>query len=170
MRIPFDQLPDHGRLWVFPAARALTPDESQALLEEVDSFLDTWAAHGAPLQAAREFLHDRFLVVGVDQSAEAPSGCSIDALVNSLRSLGGSLGVELIQHAPVWYRDAGGAVRTVNRSAFRTLAADGDVDVDTPVFDTSLTRVGDYRAGGLEQPARATWHGTAFFREQLVRG
>ena len=52
-RVPFEDLPDHGRLWVFPASRALSQDEATRCLREVDDFLAEWAAHGAPLRAGR---------------------------------------------------------------------------------------------------------------------
>ena len=81
-RVSFEALPDHGRLWIFPATEALTSAQSDAFLAEVDSFLDGWAAHGVPLRSGRDLKDDRFLVIGVDVDAEAPSGCSIDALVN----------------------------------------------------------------------------------------
>jgi hypothetical protein len=159
-RIEFDALPDHGRVWVFPAVRPLDADEAGRLLREVDAFLEGWAAHGAPLRSGRLLQEDTFLVVGVDEDASAPSGCSIDALVNRLEALGAELGVELVGHAPVWYRD-GDRVRTVSRAAFRTLAHEGAVDASTLVFDTTLTRLSTLRDGGLERPARDTWHGRA---------
>jgi len=162
-RVSFDELPDHGRLWVFPASRDLSDTEAEACLAAVDEFLSTWSAHGAPLRSGRELLERRFLLVGVDVDAEAPSGCSIDALVNRLRGLGESLGVALIDHAPVWFRD-GSALRTASRAEFRDLAAEGKVDADVRVFDTTLTRVDQLRAGRLERPASETWHGRAFFR------
>lgn len=164
-RVSFDALPDHGRLWVFPASRTLSEAESATLLEAVDGFLEQWAAHGVALQSARELREGQFLVVAVDEDVEAPSGCSIDALMNRLRDLGGALGVGLIEHGPIWFRDDGG-VRTVSRSEFRSLAAAGEVDVATPVFDTTLTRVSRFREGGLEQPAGDSWHGKSFFRGQ----
>lgn len=166
-RIDFDQLPDHGRLWVFPASRSLHEDERAALLDEVDDFLAGWAAHGAPLRSGRELREDRFLLVGVDQDASAPSGCSIDALVNRLRALGERLGVALVEHGPVWYRGEDG-IRSVSRPEFKALASSGGVTLDTPVMDTTLTRVEQARNGGLERPARKSWHGKAFFREQLA--
>ncbi len=148
-------------MWVFPAERALQAAEADALLTEVDDFLDGWAAHGAPLRSSRQFVADQFLIVGVDEDVEAPSGCSIDALVNRLRALGDGMGVVLIQHAPIWYRD-GDDVAVVSRADFKARARAGDVDLDTPVIDTSLTRIGDLRSGKLERPAREAWHGRAF--------
>jgi hypothetical protein len=166
-RIDFDQLPDHSRVWVFPASRTLARDEAASLLGEVDAFLAGWAAHGHPLRSGRILVEDQFLLVGVDEDAEAPSGCSIDALVNRLEALAETVGIELVDHAPVWFRE-GGAVRRVTRGEFRTLAADGGVSLDTPVFDTSLTRMAVLRGQGLERSARESWHGRAFFREQLA--
>lgn len=172
-RIAFDDLPDHGRLWVFPASRELTTDESSELLEAVDAYLDTWAAHGAPLRSGRDLRAGQFLLVGVDEDAEAPSGCSIDALVNQLRALGSGMGVNLLDHASVWYREEGeggdaGAVRRVSRPEFRRLAGEGRVGPDTVVFDPTLTRIAALREGRLEIPAREGWHGKAFFREAMA--
>lgn len=164
-RIDFDALPDHGRLWVFPSSRPLTEEEMSRLLVEVDTFLDGWAAHGVPLTSGREMRADTFLLVGVDEDASEPSGCSIDALVNRLSALGDELGIRLVDHAPVWYRDAD-EVRAASRGEFRTLALEGTVDDATVVFDTALTRLSELRATGLERPARDSWHGKAFFRKE----
>lgn len=161
-RIPFEELPGHGRLWVFPASRELGEGEAAACLREVDGFLDGWRAHGVALRSGRELVERRFLLVGVDVDAEVPSGCSIDALVNRLRALGRSLGVTLVDHASVWFR-ANGEIHAVTRAEFRRLAEAGIVGPEVSVFDTTLTRVDQARAGGLERPAAETWHGRAFF-------
>jgi hypothetical protein len=161
-RVPFEELPDHGRLWVFPASRDLTDEEAASALGEVDAFLEAWKAHGVPLRAGRDLAERHFLLVGVDVDAEAPSGCSIDALVNRLRALGTDLGVQLIDHASVWYREEG-RVRAVARAEFRRLVAEGGIAADVRVFDTTLTTVGQLRAGALERPATETWHRKTFF-------
>ncbi len=166
-RVSFDALPDHGRVWVFPATRTLHDDEVARLLTEVDAFLDGWAAHGAPLTSARELREGTFLLIGVDEDASQPSGCSIDALVNRLEVLASELGVGLVEHGPVWYRD-GHTVRSVSRADFRALVRDGVVDASTQVFDTTLTRLDALRSRGLERPARDSWHGKAFFRESAA--
>lgn len=131
----------------------------------MDAFLEGWAAHGAPLRSGRELVEDRFLVVGVDEDAARPSGCSIDALVNRLEALGAALGVGLLDHGPVWFREAG-ELRAVDRPTFRAMAEVGRVGPETPVVDSTLTRLADLRAGALERRAADGWHGRAFFRER----
>jgi hypothetical protein len=163
-RIPFERLPDDSRLWVFGAERSLSDTERTALLAEVDRFLDDWRAHGTPLTAARDLRDERFLLVAVDQASVPPSGCSIDAMVSVLKGLEGRLRVGLVEHGAIHYRDRSGALRRVDRPGFKRLVETGEVDGDTPVIDTTLTRLGALRAGELERPARATWHGKAFLR------
>ncbi|GIT50593.1 MAG: hypothetical protein Ct9H300mP15_08060 [Gemmatimonadota bacterium] len=68
-----------------------------------------------------ELRDSQFLIVGVDVDSELPSGCSIDSLVNRLRTLGSGIGISLIDHTPVWYRE-GADIQSVSRSQFRALA------------------------------------------------
>lgn len=157
---PFRHLPDSARLWTFGVSRPLEPGEEKALLDAVDGFLEEWKAHGHPLAAARDWRHGRFLLVAVDDRVTPPSGCSIDALVRTLSALEGTLGVEIVGGGPVWYREGGadGDIRRVSRSDFRTAAEEGRIDQSTMVFDPSLTRLGDLRAGKWELPAGSSWH------------
>jgi hypothetical protein len=87
--------------------------------------------------------------------------------VNRLRAIAAELDIGLVDHAPVWYRD-GSDVRSVSRAEFRKLAADGDVDPDVGVFDTTMTSLRQLRQDGLERPATATWHGASFFKARAT--
>ncbi len=162
-RVPFQDQPDEGRLWVFAARAPLAEDAQARIGASVDAFLDAWAAHGHALRASRELADDRFLFVAVDPASEPPSGCSIDAMVRHLKTLEADTGTELVAHGPVWYRDGDGEVRCVSRAEFRGLARDGAIDDSTPVFDTTITDVGALRGGRFEVAARDAWHAT-FFR------
>jgi hypothetical protein len=161
-RQPFAALPDSARLWVFAASRPLQDDERDRLLEAVDGFLDQWNAHRVPLDCAREFRYDQFLLVGVDEEAAGVSGCSVDSLVRTMKGLGQQLGVDLLDHASVFYRD-GDQVRRVSREDFADAAQQCIVTPATTVFDNTIPTAGALRAGAWEAPAARTWHARAFF-------
>jgi len=156
-RVPFAQLPDDARVWVFASASELATPGSNRLLEAVDDFLTAWNAHGSPLVCARDWRDDRFLAVGVDQSTAGASGCSIDGLFRTFARLEPELGTKLLGSARVFYRDATGQVQVVSRSMFGELAKAGTVSAETPVFDTSLTSAAAWREE-FERPARQSWH------------
>jgi hypothetical protein len=154
--VPFDQLPDSSRVWVFGSDQPLVGAAADRLLVEVDRFLEQWKAHGLPLRSARQWRDDRFLAVGVDTTVEHASGCSIDGLFRVLQGLERVIGARLLGGGRVFFRDASGAPATVDREGFAERIARGEVTRDTPVFDTSITSAADWRAR-FEQPAGAAW-------------
>ena len=161
-RVDFDQLPDDARIWIFPVERPLSESEQAQLLAVVDRFIDQWGAHAVPLAAGREMRYNRFLFVAVDQRQAGPSGCSIDALFRQMDTLEQQMGVALADHAPVLFRQ-GSAIERVPRDEFARLAATGSIDLETTVFDNTLTSVGDVRAGRWETRLANAWHARAFF-------
>lgn len=162
-RTDFDALPDDARIWVFTADPALDSAQESELLDRVDRFLDGWNAHGHPLTGARRWLEDRFLVVAVDERTAPPSGCSIDALHRILLEFEEREGLRLTDHADVYYRAEEGAVHRATRPEFARLAREDAVDLETPVFDATITRKADLEAR-FEVPAGAAWHRRAFWR------
>jgi hypothetical protein len=164
-RLHFDDLPDDARVWIFAAERPLSADERETLLRDVDAFLDGWAAHGVPLRCGRDFRYDRFLLIAVDEAAAGVSGCSIDALTRTLREHERRLGAALLDNGPVLFRSTDGIAR-VSRGAFTKLADAGTATPETVVFDNTVPDLGALRAGRWETPARASWHGRAFFRRE----
>jgi hypothetical protein len=163
--IPFDQLPDNSRAWVFGADRTLNEQQSKQLLEEVDRFLPTWTAHGAPLTVGRDWRHRRFLTIGVDQSTAGASGCSIDGLFRTLKSLEPKLGASLVTSGLIFFRDESGAVQSVDREKFSDLAAAGKIRSDTTAFDPTVTSLGEWRAR-FELPVRDGWHSKLIRQKQ----
>jgi hypothetical protein len=159
-QIPFDQLPPDARLWIFPAARPLNDEERRRVLAEADAFIDKWMAHGVPLTAGRDLRHNQFVLVGVNERAAGVSGCSVDALVRRMDQLGRELGVDLVDNAPVQYRE-GNTIARVSRDEFSSLVAKGAVNLNTLVFDNTVTKVGD--VDRWEVRAADAWHARAFF-------
>ena len=128
----------------------------------MDAFIGQWAAHDVPLTTARDLRYDQFIFVAVVERAAGASGCSIDALVRRMKGLQAELGVELVNHAPVLYRN-GADIARVSRERFADLVESGSISQETVVFDNTVTTVGAVRDGRWELPAANSWHGQAFF-------
>jgi hypothetical protein len=150
--VEFDALPDDARVWVFSSTTALPEPSVQTLITEVDAFLSTWKAHGQPLHAARDFRDQRFLAVGVDQSTEGASGCSIDGLFRTLRDLQTRIDGNLLQGGRIFWREADGSITGGTRAEFAR-AATGE----TRVFDTTVETAAGWRQA-FERAAKETWH------------
>src|SRR6266487_5286672 len=103
--VRMEGLPDNSRTWVFGADREVEESSAKLLLREVDRFLSEWHAHGAPLTVARDWKYNRFLTVAVDQSTAGASGCSIDGLYRSLKSLETRLGRSMLTSGLISFSD-----------------------------------------------------------------
>lgn len=160
--VDFLLLPDDARLWIFAASRPLSSTEAGLLLDRVDRFVGGWLAHGTPVAGAREWRHDRFLLVAADERATGVSGCSIDALFHTLQEVEREMDLHLLERTGVWFRGRDGGIRTRTRSEFRALIEAGQVDGSTPVFDHTIATVGALRSGRWELPLRDSWHAAAF--------
>ena len=153
----FEKLPDDSRVWVFAADRTLDEEQSKQMLAEVDQFLPRWTAHGSPLTVGRDWRYGRFLTVAVDQSTAGASGCSIDGLFRSLKSLEGKLGASMVTSGLVFFRDPCGVVQSADREGFTELSGKGKVSTDMTAFDPTVTTLGEWRAR-FELPLRDSWH------------
>jgi len=157
--VAFKDLPDTARIWIFGSDKPLTGAVADSLLAEVDAYLDQWKAHGFPLRAAREWKDSRFLVIGIDPTVEQASGCSIDGLFRALQNMQKTIGAQIVGGGRVFYRDASGTTHSVTREEFLGLTASGKVRKDTPVFDTGLTRLDEWRSR-FEKPYAESWAAT----------
>jgi len=160
-RIPFSELPDSARLWIFPSDRPLAPEEAGALEETVREGLAEWAAHGSPVTWGYELVDMQFLLIGVDERTTALSGCSIDGAVRHMRSLEGRLGITLLDSDRIFFRE-GATLRVEPRAVFRDRVQRGAITAETPVLDPVLSRVEDWRQGRFERPFSESWHARAF--------
>jgi hypothetical protein len=155
--VQFESLPDNARAWVFGADRTLSESAADVLLREVDRFLSQWQAHGFPLTVGRDWKYQRFLTVAVDQSTAGASGCSIDGLFRALKGLEPKLGASLVTSGLIFFRDDNGAIQSTDRERFTELSAKGKLRPETPVFDPTVTTLGEWRAR-FELEAGQSWH------------
>jgi hypothetical protein len=161
MVTPFSSLPDSSRIWIFPADRKLSPEESRELLATLDSYLANWEAHGAPVRGARELRYDQFVIIAADPEVTAPSGCSIDDMTRAIKAASAKFHVDFFSPMKVFYKSSDD-VRVTTRSEFRALANQGAINEETTVFDNAITSLADLRAGKWELPAGESWHKTFF--------
>ncbi len=160
--VSFDQLPDAARLWIFGSERRLTDTEVAELHSHLNQFMQQWTAHKRELTTGWQLEHQRFILVGVDESRLPASGCSIDSLVRAIQAFERVVNCDIVNtHARVFYRDEQ-EIRCVPRPEFKKLVRSGAVDEHTVVFDNTIQRLRDLRAGNWEKPMKQSWHWEAF--------
>ncbi|RZK90063.1 MAG: hypothetical protein EOO62_35610 [Hymenobacter sp.] len=155
MYVAFDHLPPRARVWIYQASRPLSEGELMPLLPRLANFAEEWTSHGLLLAASAQFLHQQFLVIGLDEAVAGASGCSIDASVRFVRELEQHLGIELLEKSRMAFLSEG-QLRLLNRRELREAVAAGQVTAATPYFNNTLTTKGELTES-WPSPAGQTW-------------
>ncbi len=156
MLVPFDSLPDHSRIWIYPSNRKLSEDEVKLVKERTTDFLSQWTAHGADLMAGFDVPYDRFLVIGLNQDQAAASGCSIDTSVRFIQSLQEQLGIDLLDKMNVTFY-SGEHIAHKPLLEFKKMAKNKSVSRNTVVFNNLVNTKEEY-LNHWEVPAFESWH------------
>lgn len=160
MKHLFPAFPEDARLWVYAMPRPLSEEQRKLVASRLADFVTQWQSHGAPVHGAFDIVEDQFVLIAgyVDGGV---GGCSTDSMVRVMKQLREE-GLDGFDRTLVFFRDAGAKVQAVSRADFQAMVKGGNVDADTPVFDTTIQFVGDLRRGGFETTFDKSWHGTAF--------
>ncbi|HEX9162104.1 MAG TPA: hypothetical protein VF980_10400 [Thermoanaerobaculia bacterium] len=157
------QLSDEAYIWIFGISPALDEAGTATLLRRVDAFLDNWAAHGTPIESARDLREGSLLIIAAESTSER-SGCSIDRLFGTLRQLEDELHVKILDPNRVFFRHGDGRVDAMSRAEFREKG-----DPHTVVFDTTAQTLSEVRGGSWERRAELSWHRELLKKPAAVR-
>jgi hypothetical protein len=160
MFIPFEELPNNARVWIYQANRSLAPEEQNYVLQQGKLFAEQWAAHGQPLRASVAVLHRHFVVISVDEQHQLPTGCSIDGSVGFVRSVADVLQTK---GAPIdffdrtlvafWMNDS---VELIPLAQVKRQLTDGQIPPDTLMFN-NLAATKAELASRWQLPVQESW-------------
>ena len=156
MLVDFNELSDTSRIWLYQSDQQFTEAQEPQLRKDLATFLTSWTAHGATLNAGFEIKYNRFIVIGLDQTEAAASGCSIDSQVRFIIALQEDLGVDLLDKMNVTYYQ-NDRIHYKTLLEFKKMIKDGAVGKNTIVFNNLVATVGEYKTN-WEIPAIDSWH------------
>jgi len=156
MLVDFKNLPDDSRIWIYQSNRKFSEEEVTTIALKTEEFLTQWTAHGSDLEAGVEIKHQRFVVIGLNQTNASASGCSIDASVHFIQTLEKELGLDLMDKMNVtFYNGAFIAHKTL--ADFKKMAKNRSVSPNTVVFNNLVNTKEEYQEH-WEVPAKDSWH------------
>lgn len=160
MYVPFDTLPEESRIWIYQSNRKFSDEEMDEIELSLKEFLEDWTAHGAGLEASYQLKYNRFIIIAINQDAQAATGCSIDASVHFIQSLEQKYGVDLLDKMNVTFKN-GDHIAYKPLIDFKKMAKDKSVSANTIVFNNLVNTVGEWQ-DYWEVPAGESWHSRFF--------
>lgn len=160
MYVEFQDLPDSSRIWVYQSDRELSPDQIEDMKEVLKDFIEEWTRHGDDLKGSFEILHNHFIVIGVDESFNQVSGCSIDASTHVFKRFEQQFGIDLFNKLNTAFR-SGEHINIVSMSDFQRFVREERITENTTVFNNMIQTKGQL-VNSWEVPATKSWHSRYF--------
>ncbi|MCJ7465394.1 MAG: ABC transporter ATPase [Maribacter sp.] len=157
MLVDFNTLSNDSRIWIYQGSRSFSKEELIDIPKALDIFIADWTAHGSDLKAGYEIRYNRFIVIGLDQSLNKASGCSIDASVHFIQALEKKYNIELLDKMNVSYKQ-GEFIAYKTLVEFKKMAKQKAVSKNTIVFNNLVNNKQEYLEH-WEVPASESWHG-----------
>lgn len=152
----YKKLPQNSRVWVYQSDREFTQEEIEFISAKALLFIDNWTRHGDDLKGSFTIKYNQFLILGVDESFNNVSGCSIDASVRFIQELEKELELDLMDKMNVSFKD-GDNINIVKLPEFQNFAKEQKVTAETVVFNNMVNTKEDFEKK-WEVPANESWH------------
>ena len=160
MLIPFENLPEESKIWIYQSNRKFSDEEFTAIETDLKSFLENWAAHGTSLEASYLLKYNRFIILAVNQEVQMATGCSIDSSVQFIQTLEKKYDVDLLDKMNVTFK-LGEHVAHKTLIDFKKMAKDKAVTENTIVFNNLVNSIEEFNES-WEVPAMDSWHSRFF--------
>lgn len=160
MYVDFKDLPDTARIWVYQSDRELNSSQTEEMSQVLKDFVDEWTRHGKDLKGSFAILHNHFIVIGVDESFNQVSGCSIDASTHVFKRFEQQFGIDLFNKLNTAFR-SGDHINVVSMSDFQRFVREERITEETTVFNNMVQTKGDLGIS-WEVPAAKSWHSRYF--------
>lgn len=155
MYIPFEDMPDHARVWVYQANRDLDPIEVENLENQAKDFVSAWTAHGTGLKSSSKVFYNRFLILSVDEDHASASGCSIDSSVRFIKSTERAMGLDFFNRTLVAFLHNEG-LDVQPMSKIKELVSQGIITKQSITFNNLVDTVSDLKKS-WKVPSSESW-------------
>jgi hypothetical protein len=156
MYLPPDTLSENSRIWIYQSDRELNSEEQAAFGKDLQQFINEWTAHSKDLSGSYKILHNRFIVVIVDESNASASGCSIDKCVKFMIKEEERFKIRLMDRLLLAFMDDK-KVSVLRKDQFEKLLQQGELNENTIVFNNLIDKKSQLDTEWMV-PLKDSWH------------
>ena len=160
MYVPFENLPEESKIWIYQSNRKFSDEEMTEIETDLKQFIENWSAHGTGLEASYLLKYNRFIVLAVNQQVQQATGCSIDSSVAFIQNLEQKYAVDLLDKMNVTFKN-GEHIAHKSLIDFKRMAKEKAVTENTIVFNNLVNTIEEFNEN-WEVPAGESWHSRFF--------
>ena len=155
MLVEFTKLDKKSRIWVFQSKDQLDESTYNLIKKKISVFLENWKSHQKSFESSFIIKYKTFVVIAADET-NLVSGCSIDSLINFVKSIEDEFKINLLDKLDVKYK-IGNDINTANLNEFKKICKNIDINDKLIVFNNLVKNIDDFEKK-WEVDIRKSWH------------
>lgn len=155
MLVEFTKLDKKSRIWVFQSKNQLDESTYNLIKKKISVFLENWKSHQKSFESSFIIKYKTFVVIAADET-NLVSGCSIDSLINFVKSIEDEFEINLLDKLDVKYK-IGNDINTANLNEFKKICKNIDINDKLIVFNNLVKNIDDFEKK-WEVDIRKSWH------------
>ena len=148
MFIPYSNLSDQSRVWIYQSERLISSREKIDLQQKLIDFCNTWTSHGHVLQCSFK-IYDWFICIFVD-SKSYPSGCAIDKSIRFMKQISQLLSINFFNRQNVIFVQDGDT-KILSLEAFKLI-----IEPDLIIYNSMVKTKADFELN-WKIPLKDSW-------------
>ena len=156
MYVTFNLLPSNSKIWIYQADRHLNHTDIELIKKEAEVFLNNWTSHNNEIESSYEIRYNRFLIIGLNENINSPSGCSIDKSIKFIKSLQSVLGVIFLNRLNVAYK-VKNDIKIISLSNFESMIREKKLLKNSIVYNNMINTKELYEKN-WETTIEKSWH------------
>lgn len=145
-----------SRIWIYQSDTIFDETTEDAITRILQQFNSSWNAHHQKLHSDFLIKHHAFIILLVDESVIAASGCSIDSSVKAIKEIESTLNLNFFNRNIVAYKKED-KILLDTFASFQHKIDCGEVTLDTLVFNNLIHTLEDLDTK-WEVPISNSWH------------
>ena len=143
-----------NKVWTYILSKPLSENELSDLKKDGLQFISDWTAHENKLSGSVEIFKNKILIVKVDETVNAASGCSIDKLTRFIKEIEKKYSIELLNRFLVAYKNGDG-IEVIHATKIKELIQNKNISTETIIYNSAVSNEIEFNS--WEQPLHETW-------------
>ena len=149
MHILYSELPSHSKVYIYQSNKELNNIELSDIQNLLIDFSSNWQTHGKPVNNTFK-LFSHFICFFVDESSYITSGCSLDAMVGIIKSIGIKFNIDFFNRNNIAFIDDK-KTKLLSLNDFKDL-----IKPDVIVYNNLVKTKSEFESN-WKAPVRETW-------------
>lgn len=132
---------DQSRVWIYQSSRLFSMGEALQIEDLLNTFVENWKSHGAPVKGFATLFFGQFVVFIADETAISVGGCSTDSSVRLVKDMEGIFKVNFFDRTNLAFA-LKGKVQTIPMTQLNYALENKFIDSETVYFNNTVLTLG----------------------------